>query len=339
MQDVANLANVGLMTVSRVVNNRPTVNAATRKRVLAAINTLGFRENEAARLLKGRRAMIIGLIVPDFSDSFFAACAHTVQQVARQNGYMTLVTCSDSDSRIEVQEAELMAIRKISGLLVVTSTTGEDHRLQQLQETGLSIVAMDRPLKGIKTDTVVVENRAASGRAVRHLIEHGHRHIACVGAERGIYTMVERVGGYSDAMREAGLVPDIAANIDSLESTRLWIARAMASVDPPTAIFALNHRSSTWLLHAFSEVNIAVGRDMALIGFDDFDLAPLMSPPLTAVSQSPVELTKRAMALLLDRIRLNGKEEAFTPATIMLPVTLAIRASCGCNAKAVSASQ
>jgi len=326
MQDVAKLANVGLMTVSRVINNRPTVNAGTRKRVLAAISTLGFRENEAARLLKGRRAMIIGLIVPDFSDSFFAACAHTVQQV----------TCSDHDSQIELQEAELMAIRKISGLLIVTSTTGEDHRLQQLQETGLSIVAMARPLRGITADTVVVENRSGAAKAVRHLIEHGHTRIACVGSHAEVYTTKERVGGYSDTMREAGLIPNLSLDLDSLENTKAWLAAAMARENPPTAIFSLNHRTSISLMHALNEANIAVGSEMALIGFDDFDLAALMSPPLTTVSQSPIELTKRSMQLLFNHIRLNGKEEDFTPARIVLPVTLAIRSSCGCNPEKIA---
>src|ERR1700728_1930885 len=97
IRDVAKLARVGLMTVSRVINNHPSVRASTRKKVEAAIVQLGYRQNEAARLLKGQRAKLIGLIVPDLSDTFFASCAHTVQQIARANGYMTLVVSSERD--------------------------------------------------------------------------------------------------------------------------------------------------------------------------------------------------------------------------------------------------
>src|SRR5580698_8336707 len=98
IREVAKLARVGLMTVSRVVNNHPSIRPSTRKKVEAAIQQLGYQQNEAARMLKGQRAKLIGLIVPDLSDQFFAACAHTIQQVARSYGYMTLVISSERDA-------------------------------------------------------------------------------------------------------------------------------------------------------------------------------------------------------------------------------------------------
>src|ERR1700761_9556812 len=100
IREVAKLARVGLMTVSRVINDHPSVRPTTRKKVEAAIEQLGYQQNEAARLLKGQRAKIIGLIVPDLSDSFFAACAHTIQHIARAYGYMTLVVASERDSEL-----------------------------------------------------------------------------------------------------------------------------------------------------------------------------------------------------------------------------------------------
>src|SRR5271163_2536794 len=103
IREVAKLARVGLMTVSRVINNHPSVRASTRKKVEAAILQLGYRQNEAARLLKGQRAKLIGLIVPDLSDAFFASCAHTVQHLARMYGYMTLVVSSERDAELEFQ--------------------------------------------------------------------------------------------------------------------------------------------------------------------------------------------------------------------------------------------
>src|SRR5580658_1540415 len=105
IREVAKLARVGLMTVSRVINNHPSVRAATRKKVEAAIVQLGYQQNEAARLLKGQRAKMIGLIVPDLSDQFFAACAHTVQHIARSHGYMTLVVSSERDADLEFEQA------------------------------------------------------------------------------------------------------------------------------------------------------------------------------------------------------------------------------------------
>ena len=204
IREVAKLARVGLMTVSRVINNNPAVRSSTRKKVEAAIVHLGYQQNEAARLLKGQRARTIGLIVPDLSDLFFSSCAHTVQQVARTHGYMTLVVSSERDPELEAQQAELMASRKVSGLLMATSSGKGDERLRRLQGTGLSVVAFDRPLPGSETDCVMVDNRAGAEEAVQHLIEHGHRRIACVGYDEEVFTVRERQRGYTQRMQEQG---------------------------------------------------------------------------------------------------------------------------------------
>lgn len=333
IREVANLARVGLMTVSRVINNHPSVRPSTRKKVRAAIAQLGYRQNEAARLLKGQRAMMIGLIVPDLSDAFFASCAHTVQHIARAHGYMTLVVASERDADLEVQQAELMANRKVSGLLVVTSTAQGDDRLRKLQETGLSIVAFDRPLTGIGTDCVLIENRAGAETAVQHLIDHGYRRIACLGYDEDVYTIQERTQGYSNRMLAAGLSPEIVPGLLALDDVRAWIRKSLKPEKQSAAIFSLNHRTSTFLLQALKEMAIKIPEQVALAGFDDFELAPLISPPFTAVSQSPVELATRSMTLLLERIRGLRDGKAFTPAKILLPVELHIRASCGPHPK------
>lgn len=331
IREVAKMAQVGIMTVSRVINNHPNVRPGTLKKVNAAIAALGYQKNEAARLLKGQRAMLIGLIVPDLSDSFFATCAHTVQHLARSNGYMTLVAASDRDPELEIQQAELMAARKISGLLIATSETGEQERLRQLQNTDLPMVALDRPLPGVRTDAVVVENRAGAEEAVRHLIQHGHRRIACIGYDEDFYPVRERIEGYLSAIRAAGLSPITAFGIRTADDVREWVRNASRLKECPTAIFSLNHRTSTFLLEVLSAFGIAIPDDLALIGFDDFDLAGVVNPPLTTVRQSPAELARRSMGMLLDRIarRQNGTELA--PAWIVLPVSLTIRGSCGCR--------
>jgi LacI family transcriptional regulator len=331
IRDVASLARVGLMTVSRVINNNPNVRPGTLKKVNAAIAELGYRKNEAASLLKGQRAMLIGLIVPDLSDAFFAACAHTIQHLARAHGYMTLVAASERDCALEIQQAELMASRKVSGLLVVTSTGAGDERLQNLQKTGVSMVAFDRPLVGMQTDAVVVENRAGAEKAVRHLIQHGHRRIACVGYDEDVYTVRERLEGYNSCMKAAGFKPMLALGVGTLEATRAWLRTALQSAEKPTAIFSMNHRSSVFLLQALAEAGLAIPQDMAIVGFDDFDLAALLTPPLTAVAQSPVDLAMRAMTLLMERIADQRRGAEHVPAKIVLPVTLMVRGSCGCS--------
>jgi len=331
IRDVAQLAHVGLMTVSRVMNNHPSVRPATRKKVQTAIQQLGYRQNEAARLLKGQRAKLIGLIVPDLSDAFFASCAHTVQHLARMHGYMTLVVSSERDAELEFQQAELMASRKVSGLLVVTSTRKGDVRLRDLQATGLAVVAFDRPLPGTDTDCVLVENRTGAEEATQHLIEHGHRSIVCVGYDEDTYTIHERVKGFTHHMNFAGLKPQTAFGLKTFEEVSSWLGELMASKNRPSAVFSLNHRTSMFLIQAMALRKIRIPEDIALIGFDDFDLANVMTPPLTTIAQSPVELAKRAMALLLERIQGASGTAPHSPAKILLPVKLMVRGSCGAH--------
>jgi LacI family transcriptional regulator len=330
IREVAKLARVGLMTVSRVINNHPSVRSSTRKKVETAIAQLGYQQNEAARLMKGQRAKVIGLIVPDLSDIFFASCAHTVQQIARRHGYMTLVVSSERDPDLEVEQAQLMANRMISGLLVATSTRKGDDRLQNLRATGLAIVAFDRPLPSAEVDAVLVENRAGAEEAVQHLVEHGHKRIACVGYDEAVYTVNERIQGYIHCMNSAGLKPQIFLSLLHLEDMRRWLTEILALKNRPTAIFSLNHRTSTFLLQALAESNIGVPDEMAMIGFDDFDLASVVRPPLTVVTQSPVELARRAMDLLVNSIgeNKNGTEPS-SPSKVLLPARLVVRGSCG----------
>ena len=277
--------------------------------------------------------MVIGLIVPDLSDTFFAACAHTIQHLARAHGYMTLVVASERDAELEVQQAELMASRQVAGLLVVTSTSRGDKRLEQLQANGLVIVAFDRPLDGIDSDCVLIENRLGAEEAVQHLLDHGHKRIACLCYDEETYTVRERILGYKSRMLAAGHKSNVVTGLATLDGVRDWLTNALKAKDRPTAIFALNHRTSTFLIQALNEQRVKIPAEMALIGFDDFELANVLSPPLTTVAQSPVELATRATALLMERIKgqQNSAQDdpAFTPAKILLPTRLQIRSSCG----------
>lgn len=331
MHDVAKVARVGRMTISRVLNNSPSVRPSTRKRVLSAIAELGYQQNEAARMLRGQRAMMVGLIVPDLSDSFFASCAQTVQEVAHKYGYMTLVAASARDSEMEIKQAQMMAGRRLSGILLATSTEGGDIRLLQLQKAGLPIVAFDRPIEGIKTDCVVVEDRQGGEEATQHLIKHGHRNIACVGYDGSTYTSIERIDGYLKAMRTRGYKPNITLGLDTFDHVAKWVAKTYRAKERPTAIFSLNHVTAIRLLRSLVDVGLAIPKDVALVGFGDFELSSLISPPLTVVAQSPVALAKQAMTLLMDRIKHNRLGTEFEPVKVVLPVTLTVRASCGCK--------
>jgi LacI family transcriptional regulator, galactose operon repressor len=158
--DVAQLAGVGAITVSRVVNGNGYVSIEKRKRLKTAIKKLGYRPNQAARVLKGHRARMIGLIVPDLSDPFFGMCAAAVEEFAFERGYMTLIVASQRNEEIEKNEVDMMMGQNIAGLVIVPSPPNDRREL--LASSGIPIVALDRPLEGLIADEVVVDNLGGS---------------------------------------------------------------------------------------------------------------------------------------------------------------------------------
>ena len=331
MIDVAKEASVGVMSVSRVLNNHPSVKQSTRTKVMKAMAKIGYAPNDAARMLKGRKSRTIGLIIPDLSD-YYASCFHAIQAVAMRYDHHTVVVATGKNVAVEDQQVDSLRQHGIAGLLIV-STGSDGLKLRQLQNSGVPIVAFDRPLKSLRTDSVLVENREGAMEAVRHLIGHGHTKIACVGYDSGSYTVQERIEGYRQAMREAGLEPMICKDLQDFAAIEKTFAHWVHSKDRPTALFSLKRITSIMLLQALHLQRLRVPEDMAMVGFDDFELAEMLGTPLTVAAQSPSELARTAAELLFKKI---GEVHSSQPteqqqvAKIFFPVRLVVRRSCGC---------
>ena len=330
--DVAKEAKVGVMSVSRVLNNHPSVKHSTRARVMKAIARIGYSPNDAARMLKGRRGRTIGLIVPDLSD-FFSSCFHAVQEVAIRHDYQTLVVATGRSVAVEEQQLESIQNR-VAGLLIVSSGS-DGTRLKTIQESGVPVVALDRPVTGMQADAVLVENREGAEQGVRHLIEHGYKKIACVGFDSGSYTVRERIEGYKLAMRSADLSPILFTQVNSLEAMQALALRWSAAKDRPTAAFSLKRITSVYLIQALHLHKLRVPEDIAVVGFDDFELAEVLGTPLTVVRQTPTGMARAAAELLFKKISnlQDGAVAETQTAKILFPTDLIIRRSCGCPAR------
>jgi LacI family transcriptional regulator len=329
--DVAREAKVGVMSVSRVINNHPSVKASTRAKVMKAIAKTGFSPNDAARMLKGRVGRTIGLVVPDLSD-FFASCFHAVQEVAIRHDYQTMVVATGKSPAVEDRQLDAIQRHRVAGLLIVTSGS-DGRRLQILQDSGIPVVALDRPIVGLQADAVLVENREGAEQGVRHLIDHGHKRIACVGFDSGSYTVHERIEGYMLAMRGAGLQPVLNTDVDTFEAMQALVLRWSTAKNRPTAVFSVKRISSVHLIQALHFHKVRVPEDLAVVGFDDFELAEVLGSPLTVVRQSPTEMARAGAELLFKKIasvRENQLPEHQTSKTLF-PVELIIRRSCGCS--------
>jgi LacI family transcriptional regulator len=317
MRDVATEAGVSVKTVSRVVNRDPVVAAATAARVQAAIRRLGFRRDEMARALRtGGQSRMLGLVIKDLANPFYSAIARGVEEVMRGRSELVITGSSDEDPLRERELALQLCERRVDGLLIVPSGDDHSYLLPEL-ELGMQVVFIDRLAEGIEADTVLLDNVGGSRAGVDYLLGLGHRRIAMVGDDPTIFTARERRSGFCEALTAAGIEPDPALvrigahdTAAAAEVTR----ELLALPNPPTALFAGNNRIATGVLRALA----VTGRELALVSFDDLELADLLSMPVTAVAYDAAELGRCAAQLLARR--LDG--DTGPPELVVLPTTL-----------------
>jgi LacI family transcriptional regulator len=328
MADVARLAGVGKMTVSRVLTGSAGVSATTAERVYRAIKILHYQPNEVARSLRAVNSKTIGVIVPYLYDPFFATCAHAISTVAKQHGYSVILTTSDENPDIEQKQTSLMLRRQVDGLVIIP-VSDNDRYYSGEAFSRVHVVTVDRPVRGSRFDSVLVPNRAGARIAVEHLLGHGHRSIAFLGLSRTLYTMKARYAGYREAMSGAGHSPQPYIECGSPEETAALLRSMLNSPEPPTALFAGNNLCMRYALHALSASGIHIPRQIAMAGFDDFEMADVLQPALTVVRQPIYQLGEVAANLLFQRIL--GSEGPKPGHRVILPVELVVRCSCGCE--------
>jgi DNA-binding LacI/PurR family transcriptional regulator len=316
------------MTVSRVVNGEPTVLPETVARVERAIRRLGYERNEAARRLRsrGQATQTIGVLVDDLANPFFAALAAAVEDAARLRNYVVLIGSSNDSLVREREVVAAFCARQADGLIVVP-VQGNHRFLADHLARGTKAVCADRPAPGLGVDRVVVDNRAGARKAVRHLLEQGHRRIGYLGDREDIWTIQERYAGFRDAFSEIGIEPDerlVRHGQRSRAEAARHAAELLSLSGPPTALFTTTDLITMGAIDALHGRNGGAGSDgVALVGFDEFALADKVSPPVTVVAQDPVLLGATAAQLLFARIA----GDTSPPREVVLTTRLVIRGS------------
>ena len=340
MSDVAKLARVSSMTISRVLNGNQYVREETRQRVHAAVERLGYRRNEVARSLRERRSRQIGILVPNLYDPFFAQCTHIVSTVAKAHGYSLLIATTDEDPEAEFFEASRMFVSNVEGLVVIPAEVKSGASRLISQELGqLPIVTLDRPLSGGngRADSLLVQNRRGTHLGTEHLLALGHKRIVFVCLQRRLYTMRKRCEGYAAAMRAAGLQPRTIFVSGEPEQTDTEMRALLAGKGRPDALFCANNLLTRQVLHSLKNLTIQPPESVALIGFDDFETADLLRPGITVVRQPTEALTRQATEVLFSRIGTKPKQGKGRQ--IVLPVELIVRGSCGAECATTPALQ
>ena len=305
MREVAALSGVSLKTVSRVVNEVPTVAPELVAKVHAAMDRLGFRPNLAASNLRrgDGRTDTIGLLVEDVGNPFSAAVHRAVEDYAGPRGVLVLSSSLDEDPDRERRMVRTLIARRVDGLIIVPASS--DHRyLVAEQEAGTAVVFVDRRPTPLIGDAVVTDNREAAAKGVEHLIASGHRRIAYLGDSDTLMTARERYAGYCDAMAK---IPDVAAApelvVHGLRTTKaadVAVTELLGRENPPTALFTSQNLVTIGVVEALHRMG--EHKSVALVGFDDFPLAQLLDPGVTVLAQQPARIGRLAAELLFARI-------------------------------------
>ena len=330
--DIARAAGVSKSTVSLVLQNSPLVSDRTREKVNSHINELGYIYNRGAANLRQAKSKIVGIVVNDLTNSFFAELAVGMDLVVQSAGYVQFL--AHSGESVDRQREVIASMREngIAGLILSPARGTSSNDIKYLANSGIPVVVVVRNLPGAKVSTLLSDNYAGAKAAIRHLIGLGHRRIAFMGGFHDTAVFGERLRGYRDALEEAGIPLNDSFVIHSAPSRAGGVAaleRMMVIAERPTAALCLNDAVAFGVCDGLRSNGIEPGKAFAIIGFDDVIEAKTAVPALTTVSVDPQGMDQRAAQLLLKQINSGQSDQE----SIVTSVRLVVRQSCGAPVK------
>lgn len=326
IHDVAKLAGVAPITVSRVINNAGYTSEQTRKRVQAAVKKLGYVPNTLARSLRSRRTSTLALVVTDITNPFFTLIARGVEDAASAAGFSVIFCNSDESETKENEYLNILLQKQVDGILLVPARS-TSRAVKFIQAQGASVVVLDRRVPGTAADVVRCDSEGGAYALTQLLLKLGHRQISILTGPEGVSTAADRVAGYQKALAEAGPQP-LAGLVyyGSFNQTSGYeMARqALAARPRPTALFAANNFIAIGVQKALQDAGLRVPEDVAVVAFDDLPPALVTFPFLTVAAQPAYEMGQTAANLLLARLAGSKAHKE-----IVLPVEIILRQSSG----------
>ena len=330
--DVAKKAGVSKGTVSAVINTKNTVEHSTRDHILAVMKELNFRPKGIARNLKnGHQDKSIGIIIKDLSYPFYTAIASGVKEYAMSKGYSVIITSSDDNHDCEKKFSHLFSAKDIKGMIIapIVEGTAEIDHLFKLKMINYPFVLLE-DVKGIRANVVAIDNIKAIKKAVKYLIESGHRKIIHFAGPPNSSHTQERIDGFRHAFSESTLVfrdsmiVSIGSHYEESYAKTLEYFKNKSRDEYPTAIVCFNDQQALAVMAALKELNIRVPQDISIIGNDDIYYAKIYPVPLTTIRAPQHEIGRKAAEILIRNIESSA---VLPPEQIILETEFIIRES------------
>ncbi len=327
--DVAARAGVSVAVVSYVLNDGPRpVTPETRAKVEKAIEELGYYRNEFARSLRLQQSLTIGLITPDFTNPVYGEIAENIQEVCRPNGYLTLFVYSGGDPDREKELVHMFRAKHVDGVIIQPVTSDPLETIKPLQRARIPVVFIQQDCPGVPC--VVLTDMQGGHMATQHLLDLGHRRIGFIkGCLPSAARAEERLTGYRQALRAAGIEPDPSLVIESEVNQNAGyqaMQQLLALAEPPTAVVNHNDVLAVGAMHAIRAAGLSIPGDVSVVGYDDTASSAHLEPPLTTIRFSRIEMGRQAAAILFRAIE---QDENYEPSTVEVPVQWVQRASTG----------
>lgn len=325
IKDIAKALGISTSTVSRALRDSYEISAETKQLVMECAEKLNYRPNPVALSLKERRTRSIGVVVCEIANGFFSQIINGIESIAYDKGYNVIVSQSHESAEREAMDLQYLTSRSVDGLLISLSTETNDlSYLRELHEKGLPVVFFDRISDEIHTHSVIVDNFKGAYEATEHLIHNGYRNIACITNSEFLSITTERLAGYREALIANDIKPYSAYIKHCFYGGMIFseveeaVNKLLTLKTKPDAIFATSDKLTTGCLKTLKRRGIRIPEDIALVGFNNSDIAELLSPSLTVVRQPAYEIGKAAMELMLQLVESKRPVQHFEK-RVLLP--------------------
>ncbi|GAW92364.1 LacI family DNA-binding transcriptional regulator [Calderihabitans maritimus] len=329
IKDIAKRAGVSYSTVSRALNNRPEVNEKTRREIQKLAEEMGYRPNAIARGLVTQKTGTLGLVIPDITNPFFPEVARGAEEEADRRGYNVFLCNTAWDLEKEQRYLEALVSKRVDGI-ILSSASEDSEYVARLARSGPPLILINRVLKQVNTNYVVIDNIRGAYMVVEHLLDLGHRRIAYIGGPEKLEPSRERFEGYRLALAARGVdIDPLLVRYGKFKKEDGYRNACVLLEDPalrPTAIFAANDILALGVIQAARDLGLQVPEQLSVVGFDDIPFVSYGEIRLTTVAQPKYAMGEMAAKILLDEIQNASKQQK---KHVVLQPELVIRNSSG----------
>lgn len=321
MKDVQKITHLSLSTISRYFNGE-AVREENKKKIEAATKTLNYKLNQFARSLKTNKSRIIGFLVPMLDSEFSTSLIVGIEDLLRAHGYGVIVCDSRYNPKLAVSVLDFLIDKNVDGIITIPNDVSGKY-LQPARDENIPVVLIDQLTQDFAADAVIVNNRDAAKKAVAEFVRNGHERIGMIAVSEKTFSMNERYYGFCEAI-EANALDKENCHIEftdmAIDSSYAAMKALLQNAPSTTAVFLSNYEITIGAVMALNDLNLQMGKDISVIGFDNQTLAAMIRPKLTIIAQPMASIAKEAAQLMINR--LNNPEPDEKTNIVSLPTSL-----------------